>query len=174
MDASWMPSLERYCQLGDTKFLNDNCPKILKTEYAESYELGMFMDAFQFGIVDSKKFPTKFYIVLNGAFKILGKFENWSKASLFQLCDCLKPVIYTECTRMVCEGDRHFRPSFEVQGKLWNFTSDVSRENRTCLLKDGDFWGEEFVNLIQNDPGLLIIHNIINYFRQNHSSTHKS
>ncbi|TXG71144.1 hypothetical protein EZV62_006079 [Acer yangbiense] len=44
---------------GNTKFLNDNCPKILETKYAESYELGMFKDAFEFGIVESKNFPRK-------------------------------------------------------------------------------------------------------------------
>ncbi|KAK4838189.1 hypothetical protein QYF36_011748 [Acer negundo] len=108
----------------------------------------------------------------------LGKFEKWSEASLFLLCDCLRPVVYTEGTRIVKEGDRCYRPvhtkgtrvlerdwddadwrgfarTFVIQGKLWTFskgciTADSTR--KTDLLKDGDFWGEEFVNCIRNDP----------------------
>ena len=75
---------------------------------------------------------------------------------MFHLCDCLEPVVYAEGTRIVCEGDRHFKTSFVIQGKLWTFSSkgciteDSTR--KTDLLKHGDFWGEEFLNCIQNDP----------------------
>ncbi|KAI9161654.1 hypothetical protein LWI28_019421 [Acer negundo] len=262
---------------GETKFLNDNCPKILETNYAESYELGMFKDAFEFGIVESKNFPRKLlhcfrwgiqnlsgigqslpasshaaenifliFIIIYGVVmfayflgnlqmyikyateasgkkrrkeqeiirkqmemeiekwvpfgnlseelqncikenqqyqrieivdvnnllknvsvdiennikrelcleplkKLLekvGKLEKWSEALMFCLCDHLEPVVYTK-------GD-HIGScmTFVIQGML---VSSCITTRETDLLKVGDFWGEEFVNCIQNDPSYDVL-----------------
>ncbi|TXG71145.1 hypothetical protein EZV62_006080 [Acer yangbiense] len=281
---------------GDTKFLNDNCPKILETNYAESYELGMFKDAFEFGIVESKNFPRKLlhcfkwgiqnlsgigqslpassqaaenifviFIVVYGVvmfsyflgnlqmyikyaieasdkkrwkeqeiirkqiemeiekwvpfgnlseelqncikenqqyqcietvdvinlfqnvskdiqnnikrelclelLKKVGRFEKWSEASLFHICDCLRPVVYNKVITRIGRPingweDRIFerwgaygstslfRMTLVIQGIRWTSKiADSTRERNRIIARD--IWGEEFVNRIQNETDLL-------------------
>ncbi|KAK1578218.1 hypothetical protein Q3G72_028557 [Acer saccharum] len=94
------------------------------------------------------------------------KFGNWKEASLLRLCDCVKPVVYAERTYIVRQGDPTDKMLFVLQGKLWTFssssrvttagsaaTNNVSHpEERKDLLKNGDFWGDELVNWVQNKP----------------------
>ncbi|KAK0598004.1 hypothetical protein LWI29_030717 [Acer saccharum] len=84
------------------------------------------------------------------------RFRRWSDTSLLHLCDCVKPVVYDERTRIVREGDPINEMLFVLHGKLWNFSSAASSTNnvpphdwRKEFLKDGHFWGEEIVNWVQ-------------------------
>ncbi|TXG71164.1 hypothetical protein EZV62_006099 [Acer yangbiense] len=80
--------------------------------------------------------------------KKVEKFGDWSEASLLHLCDCVKPIVYTERTLIVREGDPIDKMLFVLQGKLWTFssgdktdgsTNNVSHEKQKNLLKEGDF-----------------------------------
>ncbi|KAK2654172.1 hypothetical protein Ddye_014028 [Dipteronia dyeriana] len=91
--------------------------------------------------------------------KKLERFRRWSDASLLHLCDCVKPVVYVERTRIVREGDPIDEMLFVLQGKLGIFSSEHTgsmnnvppRDRRKDLLKDGDFWGEELVKWVLQD-----------------------
>ncbi|KAI9159779.1 hypothetical protein LWI28_001845 [Acer negundo] len=91
----------------------------------------------------------------------VGRFRSWSEASLVQLCDSLKPVVYAKRANIVRKGEPIDEMSILLQGKLCAFsskdtgsTSNVSRESacRKDLLKEGDFCGEEIVNWVQDEP----------------------
>ncbi|KAK0595736.1 hypothetical protein LWI29_009527 [Acer saccharum] len=89
--------------------------------------------------------------------KKVERFRRWSDASLLHLCDRIKPMVYAELTCIVHEGDPIDEMLFVLHGKLWNSsaassTNNVSpRDKRKEILKDGDFWGEELVNRIQDE-----------------------
>ncbi|TXG68261.1 hypothetical protein EZV62_003196 [Acer yangbiense] len=90
--------------------------------------------------------------------KKVERFRRLSDTSLLHLCDCVKPVVYAERTRIVREGDPINEMLFVLHGKLWNFSSTASSTNnvppcdrRKEFLKDGDFWGEELVNWVQDE-----------------------
>ncbi|KAK1577993.1 hypothetical protein Q3G72_026660 [Acer saccharum] len=90
--------------------------------------------------------------------KKVERFQRLSDTSLLHLCDCVKPVVYAERTRIVHEGDPINEMLFVLHGKLWNFSSMASSTNnvppcdrRKEFLKDGDFWGEELVNWVQDE-----------------------
>ncbi|KAK1550588.1 hypothetical protein Q3G72_021665 [Acer saccharum] len=90
--------------------------------------------------------------------KKVERFRRWSDASLLHLCYCIKPVVYDERTLIVREGDPINEMLFVLHGKLWNFSSVASstnnvspRDRRKEILKDGDFWGEELVNWVQDE-----------------------
>ncbi|KAK0598802.1 hypothetical protein LWI29_038115 [Acer saccharum] len=90
--------------------------------------------------------------------KKVERFRRWSDTSLLHLCDCIKPVVYDERTHIVREGDPINEMLFVLHGKLWNFSSAASSTNnvpphdwRKEFLKDGDFWGEEIVNWVQDE-----------------------
>ncbi|KAK3218811.1 hypothetical protein Dsin_012781 [Dipteronia sinensis] len=90
--------------------------------------------------------------------KKVERFRRWSDASLRHLCDCIKPRVYAELTCIVREGDPIDEMLFVLHGKLWNFSSAASstnnvspRDRRKEILKDGDFWGEELVNWVQDE-----------------------
>ncbi|KAL9409861.1 hypothetical protein AB3S75_048148 [Citrus x aurantiifolia] len=90
--------------------------------------------------------------------KNVKEFESWSEKSLGFLCEFLKPVFFTERTRIIREGDPIDEMLFVLKGNLWTYTSrnvattssnsSRCRENR---LKDGDFFGEELVAWAQNE-----------------------
>ncbi|KAK3218886.1 hypothetical protein Dsin_012856 [Dipteronia sinensis] len=89
--------------------------------------------------------------------KKVKRFRRWSDASLRHLCDCIKPRVYAELTCIVREGDPIDEMLFVLHGKLWNSSSAASsmnnispRDRRKEILKDGDFWGEELVNWVQD------------------------
>ncbi|KAK3218776.1 hypothetical protein Dsin_012746 [Dipteronia sinensis] len=90
--------------------------------------------------------------------KKVERFQRWSDASLRHICDCIKPRVYAELTCIVREGDPIDEMLFVLHGKLWNFSSAASSTNnvsphdrRKEILKDGDFWGEELVNWVQDE-----------------------
>ncbi|TXG71157.1 hypothetical protein EZV62_006092 [Acer yangbiense] len=89
--------------------------------------------------------------------KKVERFRRWNDASLLHLCDRIKPMVYAELTCIVREGDPIDEMLFVLHGKLWNSsaassTNNVSpRDRRKEILKDGDFWGEELVNRIQDE-----------------------
>ncbi|TXG71151.1 hypothetical protein EZV62_006086 [Acer yangbiense] len=89
--------------------------------------------------------------------KNVERFRRWSDASLLHLCDCIKTRVYAKLTRIVRDEDPIDEMLFVLHGKLWNFsyaassTNNVSpRDGRKEILKDGDFWGEELVNWVQD------------------------
>ncbi|KAI9159723.1 hypothetical protein LWI28_001279 [Acer negundo] len=113
------------------------------------------------------------------------RFRRWSDASLLHLCDCIKPMVYTELTCIVREGDLIDEMLFVLHGKLWNFSSAASstnnvspRDRRKELLKDGDIWGEELVNWVQDESSSSLSSKILislhlkgkkkTYFTHNH------
>ncbi|KAK0595972.1 hypothetical protein LWI29_011580 [Acer saccharum] len=117
--------------------LNDVCQN--KTD-SKSYEWGIFKDAFESGILE------------------VGRFRSWNEVSLVHVCDRLKPVVYAKRANIVRKGKPIDEMSIVLQGKLCTFsskdigsTSNVSRESRKDLLKEGDFCGEELVNRVQDE-----------------------
>ncbi|KAK3218750.1 hypothetical protein Dsin_012720 [Dipteronia sinensis] len=98
--------------------------------------------------------------------KKVEKFGMLKEKSLFQLCDCVKPMVYAERAYIVRQGDPTDKMLFVLQGKLWTFSSssrvtvagssathNVSHpKEKKDILKNGDFWGEELVNWFQNIP----------------------
>ncbi|KAK1553640.1 hypothetical protein Q3G72_001475 [Acer saccharum] len=89
----------------------------------------------------------------------VGRFRSWSEVSLVHVCDLLKPVVYAKRASIVRKGEPIAEISIVLQGKLCTFsskdtgsTSNVSRESRKDLLKEGDFCGEELVNWVQDEP----------------------
>ncbi|KAK0595266.1 hypothetical protein LWI29_005076 [Acer saccharum] len=116
----------------------DHTRRVSERNVSESNEWGIFKDAFESDIVE------------------VGRFRSWSKVSLVQVCDCLKPFVYAKRANIVHEGKPIDEMSIVLQGKLCTFsskdtgsTSNVSRESRKDLLKEGDFCGEELVNWVQ-------------------------
>ncbi|KAK0598358.1 hypothetical protein LWI29_033968 [Acer saccharum] len=87
--------------------------------------------------------------------KKVERFRRLSDTSLIHLCDCVKPVVYAERTRIVREGDP-INEMFVLHGKLWNFSSAASSTNnvppldrRKEFLRDGDFWSQPASSLNQ-------------------------
>ncbi|TXG70679.1 hypothetical protein EZV62_005614 [Acer yangbiense] len=89
----------------------------------------------------------------------VGRFRWWSEVSLVHVCDRLKPVVYAKRANIVRKGKPIDEMSIVLQGKLCTFsskdtgsTSNVSRESSKDLLKEGDLFGEELVNWVQDEP----------------------
>ncbi|TXG70674.1 hypothetical protein EZV62_005609 [Acer yangbiense] len=91
----------------------------------------------------------------------VGRFRSWSEVTLVHVCDRLKPVVHAkpDSNSIVRKGERIDEMSIVLQGKLCTFssqdtgsTSNVSRESRKDLLKEGDLFGEELVNWVQDEP----------------------
>ncbi|KAJ0093885.1 hypothetical protein Patl1_27110 [Pistacia atlantica] len=57
------------------------------------------------------------------------EFRNWDKASVKDLCACLKPVFFSEQTCIIRENDPIQKMIFVVQGKLWIYTSDSNEDS---------------------------------------------
>lgn len=74
-------------------------------------------------------------------------FEKMDEQLLDALCDCLKPVLHTEDSYIVREGDPVDEMLFVMRGKLLTVTTNGGRTgffNSDCL-KAGDFCGEELL-----------------------------
>ncbi|TXG70715.1 hypothetical protein EZV62_005650 [Acer yangbiense] len=95
--------------------------------------------------------------------KKVKEFGWWTEAMVDELCDCVKPVSYTEHTHIVMEGDKIDEILFLVQGKLRTYlfrnvktgSAAGSSRRRTVInhLSDSDeFFGEELVAWFQADP----------------------
>ncbi|XP_062119865.1 cyclic nucleotide-gated ion channel 1-like [Humulus lupulus] len=83
--------------------------------------------------------------------------ENMEREILDMICENLKPVIYTESSYMIREGDPLDRVIFITHGTAWAYTNNASdhnealnvssstRNSRTRRLKKCDFFGEELL-----------------------------
>ncbi|XP_061357102.1 cyclic nucleotide-gated ion channel 1-like isoform X2 [Gastrolobium bilobum] len=74
-------------------------------------------------------------------------FENMDKQLLDAMCDRLKPVLYTEKSDIVREGDPVDEMLFIMRGKLATTTTNGGRTGffNSSELKAGDFCGEELL-----------------------------
>ncbi|KAK4838409.1 hypothetical protein QYF36_013503 [Acer negundo] len=102
--------------------------------------------------------------------KKVERFRRLSDTSLLHLCYYVKPVVYAELTCIVREGDLIDEMLFVLHGKLWNFSSAASstnnvspRDRRKEILKDGDFWGEELVDWVQDESSYSSSNKLISH-----------
>lgn len=74
-------------------------------------------------------------------------FEKMDDQLLDAMCDCLKPVLYTEDSFIVREGDPVDEMLFIMRGKLFTVTTNGGRTGffNSEYLKAGDFCGEELL-----------------------------
>ncbi|XP_004510618.1 cyclic nucleotide-gated ion channel 1-like [Cicer arietinum] len=74
-------------------------------------------------------------------------FGNMDKQLLDAMCDKLKPVLYTEKSYVVCEGDPVDEMLFIMRGKLATVSTNGGRTGffNSSELKAGDFCGEELL-----------------------------
>ncbi|VFQ67558.1 unnamed protein product [Cuscuta campestris] len=74
-------------------------------------------------------------------------FEKMDDQLLDAMCDRLKPVLYTEDSFIVCEGDPVDEMLFVIRGKLYSVTTNGGRTGffNSDYLKAGDFCGEELL-----------------------------
>ncbi|OIV98002.1 hypothetical protein TanjilG_26633 [Lupinus angustifolius] len=74
-------------------------------------------------------------------------FEKMDEQLLDAMCDCLKPVLYTEKSCIVREGDPVDEMLFIMRGKLLTMTTNGGRTGffNSEYLKAGDFCGEELL-----------------------------
>ncbi|XP_057454795.1 cyclic nucleotide-gated ion channel 1-like isoform X2 [Lotus japonicus] len=74
-------------------------------------------------------------------------FENMDNQLLDAMCDRLKPVLYTEKSSIVREGDPVDEMLFIMRGKIATATTNGGRTGffNSSVLKAGDFCGEELL-----------------------------
>uniref|UniRef100_A0A453S617 Cyclic nucleotide-binding domain-containing protein n=1 Tax=Aegilops tauschii subsp. strangulata TaxID=200361 RepID=A0A453S617_AEGTS len=74
-------------------------------------------------------------------------FEKMDDQLLNALCDCLKPVLYTEGGCIVREGDPVNEMFFITRGNLMSMTTNGGKTGffNSDVLKSGDFCGEELL-----------------------------
>ncbi|XP_062228957.1 cyclic nucleotide-gated ion channel 1-like isoform X2 [Phragmites australis] len=74
-------------------------------------------------------------------------FENMDDQLLDAMCDCLKPVLYTEGSCVIGEGDPVNEMLFIMRGNLMSMTTNGGRTGffNSDVLKGGDFCGEELL-----------------------------
>lgn len=74
-------------------------------------------------------------------------FEKMDGQLLDAMCDCLKPILYTEQSYIVREGDPVDEMLFIMRGKLSTITTNGGRTGffNSEFLKAGDFCGEELL-----------------------------
>ncbi|GAB4826260.1 Cyclic nucleotide-gated ion channel 1 [Ancistrocladus abbreviatus] len=74
-------------------------------------------------------------------------FEKMDEQLLDAMCDCLKPVLYTEDSYIIREGDPVDEMLFVMRGKLLTMTTNGGRTGffNSEYLKAGDFCGEELL-----------------------------
>lgn len=74
-------------------------------------------------------------------------FEKMDEQLLDAMCDCLKPVLYTEDSYVVREGDPVDEMLFVMRGKLESVTTNGGRTGffNSHFLIAGDFCGEELL-----------------------------
>ena len=88
-------------------------------------------------------------------------FEEMDGQLLDAMCDRLKPILYTEKSSIVREGDPVDEMLFIMRGKLATMTTNGGRTGffNSFVLKAGDFCGEELLTwaLDPNNPTNLPI-----------------
>lgn len=74
-------------------------------------------------------------------------FENMDEQLLDAMCDCLKPILYTEGSCVIREGDPVNEMLFVMRGNLMSMTTNGGRTGffNSDVLKAGDFCGEELL-----------------------------
>ncbi|KAH0460378.1 hypothetical protein IEQ34_011041 [Dendrobium chrysotoxum] len=74
-------------------------------------------------------------------------FEKMDDQLMDAMCDCLKPALYTEESRIIREGDPVDEMIFIMRGKLFSVTTNGGRTGffNSDYLKGGDFCGEELL-----------------------------
>ncbi|CAD6339388.1 unnamed protein product [Miscanthus lutarioriparius] len=74
-------------------------------------------------------------------------FENMDDQLLDAMCDCLKPILYTEGSCVIREGDPVNEMLFVMRGNLMSVTTNGGRTGffNSDVLKAGDFCGEELL-----------------------------
>ncbi|KAG2611973.1 hypothetical protein PVAP13_4KG253200 [Panicum virgatum] len=74
-------------------------------------------------------------------------FENMDEQLLDALCDRLKPILYTERSCIIREGDPVTEMLFIMRGNLMSMTTNGGRTGffNSDVLKGGDFCGEELL-----------------------------
>ncbi|KAI6707759.1 hypothetical protein NL676_010721 [Syzygium grande] len=74
-------------------------------------------------------------------------FEKMDEQLLDAMCDCLKPVLYTEKSSIAREGDPVDEMLFIIRGRIATMTTNDGRTGFSNLLylKAGDFCGEELL-----------------------------
>lgn len=74
-------------------------------------------------------------------------FENMDDQLLDAMCDCLKPILYTEGSCVIREGDPVNEMLFVMSGNLMSMTTNGGRTGffNSDVLKAGDFCGEELL-----------------------------
>lgn len=74
-------------------------------------------------------------------------FENMDDQLLDAMCDCLKPILYTEGSCVIREGDPVNEMLFVMRGNLMSMTTNGGRTGffNSDVLKAGDFCGEELL-----------------------------
>lgn len=75
-------------------------------------------------------------------------FEKMDEQLLDAMCDRLRPVLYTENSLIIREGDPVDDMLFIMRGKLWSMTTNGGRTGflNSDYLKAGDFCGEELLS----------------------------
>lgn len=75
-------------------------------------------------------------------------FEKMDEQLLDAMCDRLRPVLYTENSFIIREGDPVDDMLFIMRGKLWSMTTNGGRTGflNSDYLKAGDFCGEELLS----------------------------
>ncbi|WVZ80005.1 hypothetical protein U9M48_027523, partial [Paspalum notatum var. saurae] len=83
-------------------------------------------------------------------------FENMDDQLLDAMCDCLKPILYTEGSCVIREGDPVNEMLFIMRGNLMSMTTNGGRTGffNSDVLKAGDFCGEELLTWAL-DPTLI-------------------
>ncbi|GAY45509.1 hypothetical protein CUMW_090010 [Citrus unshiu] len=102
---------------------------------------------------DSSNLPlsTKTIQALTNVEAFVEEFGNWSDSSLETLCDVVKPVVFTERSYVLREGNPIDQMLFVLHDKLWTYTSrsiagsSSNSGNPNNHLEDGDFSGEELI-----------------------------
>ncbi|KAL5211936.1 hypothetical protein ABZP36_022783 [Zizania latifolia] len=74
-------------------------------------------------------------------------FENMDDQLLDAMCDRLKPMLYTEGSCIICEGDPVNEMLFIMRGNLESMTTNGGQTGffNSNVLKGGDFCGEELL-----------------------------
>lgn len=77
-------------------------------------------------------------------------FQKMDSQLLYAMCDHLKPVLYTENSTILCEGDPVNEMLFVMRGKLSTITTNGGRTGffNETYLQAGDFCGDELLTWV--------------------------
>lgn len=90
-------------------------------------------------------------------------FQNMDEKFLDAVFGFLKPMLYIDHNFIVREGEPLDEMIFIVQGKLWIYSKSSKDDETSCSwpgtqsLQKGDFFGEELLNWVLQDPFLSTV-----------------